>query len=71
MPEDIPEVIWLMGIAPGPPVIVLGGVWEVVVGDGLEATEEPGVLEVPELRELDETTEEPTELGFCLWKRWR
>lgn len=63
MPEDIPEVIWFMGRAPGPPVIVLGGIWEVVVGIGLETT---GVLEVPELREVEELTEELTELGPCL-----
>jgi hypothetical protein len=60
VPEDIPEVIWFIGIAPGAPVMVLGGVWEVVTGIGVETLE---------LTELDGMGEEPTELGFCLSAR--
>jgi len=63
--EGIPDVSWSMGIAPGAPVMVLGGVWVVVVGVGLE------ILEILELTELDELREELTGLGFCLSARWR
>lgn len=85
VPEDIPEVSWSIGIAPGPPVIVLGGC--VLVDDGLttlgltelaELTELGGLgalteLEgVTELTELDEVSEELAGgLGFCLSTRWR
>lgn len=65
VPEDIPEVIWLMGTAPGAPVIVLGGVWEVVPRVGVET------LGMTELDVLDELREEPAaRLGFCLPARW-
>ena len=55
--EDIPEVTWFMGMAPGAPVIVLGGGWDVVAGVGLG---------VPELGELREGL---TGLGSCLSAR--
>jgi hypothetical protein len=79
VPEDIPEVRLSIGMAPGAPVMVLGG-WVLVPEDGLETLEptEVGVpvLEVPgsgelELTEVDELREELTVLGFCLSTRWR
>ena len=70
MSEGIPEVTWSMGMAPGAPVMVLGGVWDIVAGVGLE------ILELTELDELGEElteglTEELTGLGSCLPARWR
>lgn len=67
VPEDIPEVIWFMGMAPGAPLIVLGGIWVVVIGVGVGV----GVLgpRVLEPRMLDELSEEPTRLGSCLSTR--
>lgn len=51
VPEDIPEVIWSMGMAPGAPVMVLGG-RRVEVPVEVPG-EVPGVgLDTPELREL-------------------
>ena len=60
MSEGIPDVSWSIGTAPGAPVMVLGGVWDVVVGVGLE---------ILELTELDELREEPTGLRSCLSTR--
>ena len=72
VPEDIPEVTWSMGIAPGAPVMVLGGVWEVVPRVGIEMLDVLEVLGVPELMELDELREELlTGLGSCLSTRCR
>lgn len=60
--EGIPEVRWSIGIAPGPPVMVLGGLVEVevVVGVGV-VVGVVGVVEVPG----------GLEVGFCLSTRWR
>lgn len=73
VPVDIPEVIWLMGMALGSPVMVLGGVWVLVPEDGVGVLELTELDEPPreELWELDELGEGLAEVGFCLSTRWR
>lgn len=53
VPEDIPEVTCSRGMAPGAPVMVLGG-WEVIVaGIELEIPEILGLTGMTGLTELD------------------
>lgn len=74
VPEDIPEVIWSMGTAPGAPVMVLGGrLVEVPVLPevGVEALgpELLGELDGLELEEGLGELELELEVGFCLSAR--
>lgn len=71
VPEDIPEVMWSMGTAPGAPVMVLGGRLvdvPVVPEVGVEelGPELLGELDGLELGEGLEELELELELGFCL-----
>lgn len=61
VPEGIPEVTWSIGMAPGAPVIVLGGVGVVVVLMVLGLGLGPGLELVVEL--------EVVPVGFCLSAR--
>jgi hypothetical protein len=65
----IPEVMLSMGIAPGPPVIVLGGRLVVVVPEvgteALEMEELRGLL-LSEVCEVEVGLGSELEVGFCL-----